>query len=110
MSLTYWRRAQDGGYGDGHSDLLILWGENEVAMCLSSTPPQISTREAENGETAERAKEHALRSPLGQRASPWAFFPLHLSALGSGGRGGGVGSADSHLRRSVLELLVSPGS
>lgn len=74
MSLTFWRRAQDGGYGDGHLDLAILWGENEVAMCLTSTLPQISAWEAENGETADREKQAWFDVPVGTHFVPVGLF------------------------------------
>lgn len=81
MSLTFWRRAQDGGYGDGHLDLAILWGENEVAMCLSSTLPQISAWERQKTERQQTGRTSMIWCPpLGHIFVPVGLFFFHFTS------------------------------
>lgn len=82
MSLTSWRRAQGGGSGDAHSDLVILWVENEVAKSRPSSRPLTFT--STRGLKTERRQEGKRASPsvvpTVRRAAvhPWGPLPVHL--------------------------------
>lgn len=63
MSLISWRRVQGGGYGDGRSDSVISWAENNVATCLSSTQPFTFVSKGQNMERQQEGKRSIVGCP-----------------------------------------------
>lgn len=79
MSLISLRKVQGGGYGGGHSDLVISLAENDVSTCLSSTLPFTIVS---NGQKTERQQEGKwallVILPLRTTMHPWGPLPVYL--------------------------------